>query len=649
MTRTLIIAEKPSVATDIASAVGFLTKHTHKKHKALFYYETEKYLITSASGHLYDIVDKNNDKRDRSFDELPILPEPFYLRPDSKHKSRIALIRELAERKDVDTIINACDAGREGELIFYNINKSLQFKQKIKRLWLQSLTPDAIIESLSKLRDNDDFIQLRKAAVARRKADWLIGINATEALTALKSDGSKYHAGRVKTPTLAFLVQRERSRKTYAIKPYWTLEVEVKIENLSYTGKYAKEQFDQENPEDSPYHIWDEKLARELESQCKSNSLVDITDIDKEIYEEPPELYDLNRLQQEAFEIYGIPPNLTLATVQSLYSDALLSYPRTESSYLPEDYVEVAGDILMKITDFLSVDEVDYVEKLIATSNNINIRDDTLSNGKSVRIRLSQNSSVFDNTKVSDHFAIIPTGKLPNNLNEIEEKIYDLIYRRFISAFMKPATIHETARISMIGNQKFHSIRKVVVESSWLDIDRLGKKKLADLKKYDIILPTIPEKKDYNVLSKEPILAKKTTSPPASYNYSTLIEAMKNASMHISDQKLSQTLSVRGGIGTVATRSYIINNLIQKNYMVNESNYLIPTKKAELLIDLLKELNLNELTEPELTAKWEGRLVGIEAGTEDDELFLNDIKKMAKNIVASAKDQTNTDVPVDWQ
>lgn len=617
MSKALIIAEKPSVAQDIARAVGDATR---KKD----YFETPDYLITSAIGHLVEIYDAEETQKKAnggkwSFTNLPVLPQ-FDLRPIKTTEARVKLIQKLASNKEVATIINACDAGREGELIFHYIAEYLKLTKPTSRLWLQSLTKKAILDGLADLRTSTELDQLRKAAVARSEADWLIGINATRALTALNSKDGGFlltTAGRVQTPTLALLVAREKKRREHVPRAYWTLEVEFSVANGNYLGKWVKPKKDPANEEDSLERIWEHEQAEQLAKLCQQGSTGHVVDSVKERKLSPPALFDLNELQREANKLYSLPARRTLGAAQALYDRyKLLTYPRTESRHLPTDYVSVAEQTLAKLAASGSHASMAPLAQHCHTA-----QAQVAKVGK----------RVFDQSKVTDHFAIIPTGMLPKDtLPDIEQKIFDLVCRRFVGVFLPPALVRETTRITTLKDEQFRTRGRIIAEAGWLAVARSGNK--------DSVIPALANPEETATVTKTAELSAKETKPIARYNDASLLGAMQRAADFVEEAELSEALKAGGGLGTPATRASVIEELIRTDYMVRDSNEIIPTAKAFSLMEILTDMQIGELTKPDLTATWENRLRGIEAGSEDEQEFIANIGEMAKRIVAAAKE-----------
>src|SRR5882762_6884205 len=408
MGKSLIIAEKPSVASDIAKALGGFSKHDD-------YYESDKFVLSSAVGHLLELIvpEEFEVKRGKwSFAHLPVIPPHFGLRPIEKTESRLKVLTKLLKRKDVDQLINACDAGREGELIFRYIVKHTKARQPIKRLWLQSMTPNAIREGFAALRDDQSMLPLADAAVCRSESDWLVGINGARAMTAFNSKTGGFHlttVGRVQTPTLAILVEREEKIKNFVARDYWEIHGTFAAKAGEYPGRWFDENFSRRDGDDQlkPERVWEIARAEAIREKCLGKPGV-VTEESKPTTQLSPLLYDLTSLQREANGRFGFSAKNTLGLAQALYEKhKVLTYPRTDSRALPEDYINTVKDTL----------------KMLGEVTGYSTFADQILKGGWVH----PNKRIFNNAKVSDHFAIIPTMLAPRALSEPEQKLYDLV------------------------------------------------------------------------------------------------------------------------------------------------------------------------------------------------------------------------------
>ena len=612
MGKTLIIAEKPSVATDIARVLGGFVKHTD-------YFESEKYVLSSAIGHLLELAvpEKYEVKRGKwSFANLPVIPPHFDLNPIEKTKPRLKLLSKLIKRKDVDRLINACDAGREGELIFHYIARYVETKKPIKRLWLQSMTPTSIRDGFTKLLDDAAVQSLAKAAVSRSEADWLVGINGTRAMTAFNSQEGGFHkttVGRVQTPTLAILVEREEMIKKFVPRSYWEIHSTFLAKVGNYSGRWFDEKFikDKKDGEQKAERVWDQKYAESIGIKCRGKSGV-VSEDSKPTMEICPQLYDLTSLQRDANGRFGFSAKATLGLAQALYEKhKVLTYPRTDSRALPEDYISTVKGTL----EALKSSRYGVFAKQILKVGWI-----------------KPNKRIFNNSKISDHFAIIPTSLTPKNLSDAEKKLYDLVTKRFLAIFYPAAEFLVTTRITRVENESFKTEGKVMVNSGWQTV--YGKEVRADGADNDAILVAV--KQDETVLTDEVKVTVNHTRPPARFNEATLLSAMESAGKLVEDEELREAMSAKG-LGTPATRASIIEGLVFENYLQRVGRELHPTAKAFSLIILLRGLKVSELTSPELTGNWEFKLRQIEQSKLERNSFMEEIADMTRHMVEQAK------------
>ena len=592
--KKLVIAEKPSVAQDIVRA---LTPIAGKFEKHAEYFESETYVVSSAVGHLVEIQapEEYDVKRGKwSFAHLPVIPPHFDLKPVEKTKARLAAVVKLAKRKDVAEIINACDAGREGELIFRLIEQyaggAKPLGKPVSRLWLQSMTPQAIRDGFSNLRTNAQMQPLADAARCRSEADWLVGINGTRAMTAFNSrDGGFFltTVGRVQTPTLSIVVEREEQIRAFISKDYW----EIHATFTAQAGQYAGKWFDAALRTDRD-RVWSADEAQTIANAVR-NQPATVKEESKPTTQASPLLFDLTSLQREANNKFGFSAKTTLSLAQSLYErHKALTYPRTDSRNLPEDYVSVVGSTL----EMIAHSSMKHLAPFAATAI------------KGKYINPSKPSKrIFDNAKVSDHFAIIPTLQEPGELSEAEQKIYDLVTRRFMAVFFPSAEHQITTRITTAANHTFKTEGKVLVKPGWLAI--YGKEATTEAGDGNLV----PVEKNETVIG-NPVESKALkTRPPARYSEATLLGAMEGAGKTVEDDELRQAMQEKG-LGTPATRSSIIEGLITEKYMLREGRELIATAKAFQLMTLLRGLGVEELCKAELTGGWEYKLAQMEHG-----------------------------------
>jgi len=637
--KTLVIAEKPSVAQDIVRA---LTPVAGKFEKHDDHFESDTYVVTSAVGHLVEIQapEQFDVKRGKwSFANLPVIPPFFDLKPVDKTKTRLNAVVKQAKRKDVSALVNACDAGREGELIFRLIEQyaggAKPLGKPVTRLWLQSMTPQAIRDGFAHLRSNQQMQGLADAARSRSEADWLVGINGTRAMTAFNSrDGGFFltTVGRVQTPTLAVVVEREEQIRKFISRDYWEIHASFAAAAGSYPGKWFDPQWKKtdEDSEKKADRLWTEREAQAIANAVRDQQAT-VTEEASPTTQASPGLFDLTSLQREANGKFGYSAKTTLSLAQSLYErHKALTYPRTDSRHLPEDYVDVAKQTFEMLADSGMKHLAPHA--LTALNNNY----------------VRKLPRVFDNKKVSDHFAIIPTLQAPSGLSEAEQKIYDLVVRRFMAVFFPSAEYQVTTRISKVAQHHFKTVGKVLVKPGWLAIyGKEAAEEVADAKDGDKGQNLVPVQAGEQV-GVESVDAKGLkTRPPARYSEATLLGAMEGAGKLVDDDELREAMQEKG-LGTPATRAATIEGLINEKYMLREPRELIPTAKAFQLMTLLRGLGVEELSRPELTGEWEYKLAQMEQGKLSRDAFMKDIAAMTEHIVKKAKEYDRDTVPGDY-
>jgi DNA topoisomerase-3 len=636
MSKSLIITEKPSVASDIASALGGL-----KKGKD--YYENETYLISWAIGHLFELAVPASMKEQDKWDmkKLPIMPAEFELAPAEKMGARVSVLRKLIRDKNVADIINACDAGREGELIFRYIVQYAGTKKPIKRLWLQSMTPEAIREGFARLRSDAEMQPLASAARSRNEADWLVGINATRAFTLRLSGGrgsTVTSLGRVQTPTLAIIVDREKKIQEFKPRELDEIVGTFRAAAGEYAGRWFDEEFKKDetevertrrlldrlqlnlpNPEQqldsangslwgehrAAARLWHREIADAIQRRCSGkDGLVELEE-KKPTTQASPQLYDLTTLQREANNRFGFSAKRTLQIAQALYEKhKVITYPRTDSRALPEDYLPTVRSTLAEIDN-------PFARKVL--DNNW----------------VKPNKRIFNDSKVGDHFAIIPTGAVSRSLDDYERKLFDMVAKRFVAVFFPPAQHENTTRITRVEGEPFKTEGKILVAPGWLEV--YGRE--APSEKPEENLPPVRQGERVATIGID--IKTDQTKPPARYSEATILSAMEAAGKLVEDEELRDAMKEKG-LGTPATRAAIIETLISAHYLTRHGKELQPTAKAIQTITLLKSA-VPELTSPELTGEWEFRLREIEHRKLTRDAFMRDIRHLTEEIVGKAK------------
>lgn len=609
--KTLIIAEKPSVAGDLTKVLpGKFTKT--KTH-----YESDSYIVSYAIGHLVSIkYPEEIDPKYKSWSlaNLPILPEKFPLKGLQGTKGQLNALQKLIRRRDVTEIINACDAGREGELIFtyilrYVWNASVA-RKSLKRLWLQSMTRDAIKTGFANLRDHKEMHALEDAALCRSESDWLIGLNATRALTGFNSRKGGFFltpCGRVQTPTLSLLVKREQFRLAFKAQEYFTLLATFSFDSGNYTGKWINQKFkkDPKHEHGRQDRIWQEKNAQGIVEKC-SGQPAKIAETSKNSSQRSPGLYDLTTLQREANSRFGFSAKNTLGLAQALYEKhKVLTYPRTDSRHLPEDYL---SDVI----------------KTVKSQQNwqFGVHAKTALTQKYIKLE----KRIFNNKKISDHHAIIPTNKLPGNLSEPELKIYTMVTQRFLAVFFPPTRYLNTKRLSIVCDETFLTEGKIQIDPGWKIIYQGNGNQETDK-----LLTEIPQ--DSAVSCEKIDKEKLETKPPPRFNEATLLSAMEHSGKLVEDEELAEAMKERG-LGTPATRAAIIEKLLKEKYIVREGKELTPTGKAFELLSLLEALKIEVLASPQMTGEWEFKLNQILLGKLTREKFMKEIRELAAHIIS---------------
>jgi DNA topoisomerase-3 len=614
MSKALIIAEKPSVAADIAKALGGFKKVTEGNES---YFESKDNVLSSAVGHLVELclpgeLDKKKGKW--SFANLPVIPDEFALKPIERSEGRLRLLKKLMKRADVTSLINACDAGREGELIFRYIVKLAGCKKPIERLWLQSMTPASIRDGFAHLRPGSELEPLASAAVCRSESDWLVGINGTRALTAFNSRNGGFQltpVGRVQTPTLAIVVERDQKIKSFVPKGYWEVHATFAAKAGTYPGRWFKDEFakDEANPDAKAERLWTEAEARAIEEKCRGKTGV-VTEEKKPATQMSPLLYDLTTLQREANGRLGLSAKGTLSIAQRLYEHhKVLTYPRTDSRALPEDYIDTVKGILRNMDG----------GPLGTFAGKI------LSEGW-----VKPNKRIFNNAKISDHFAITPTLESPDKLNDIERKVYEMVAKRFLSVFYPAAQFEVTTRITRVENEPFKTDGKILVVPGWLEI--YGREEVSSDDQ-----PALVPVEEHETVKTQEIEAKGLeTRPPAKFTEATLLSAMEGAGKLVEDEELREAMAAKG-LGTPATRAATIEGLLSEEYLRREGREITSTPKAWALMELLHAVDIPALASPEMTGEWEYKLKQMEHGELARSRFMEEIVGLTQTIVEKAK------------
>jgi DNA topoisomerase-3 len=603
MSKTLVLAEKPSVGRDIARVLSC-------SQKGNGYFEGNKYIVTWALGHLVTLADPDAyDQKYASWkiEDLPMLPSPLKLVVIKQSGRQFSIVKQQMHKKEVDKIVIATDAGREGELVARWILEKAGVRKPIKRLWISSVTDKAIKDGFSNLKEGKEYKNLYASAAARAEADWFVGINATRALTC------KYNAqlscGRVQTPTLAIIARREEEIQNFKPKTFYGITASANGLNLIWQDRRTKDTktFDQE------------RCGQILRSvRNKDAQIVEINKAYKKRY--PPQLYDLTELQRDAHKIFGYSAKETLSIMQNLYErHKLLTYPRTDSRYIPTDIVDT-------LKDRIKACGVGQYARMAA---------------QVLKKPIKANKSFVDNGKVSDHHAIIPTEeRFAASLSERERKVYDLVLKRFFAVFYPPFEYEQTTIKAEIGEQTFTAKGKVMLKQGWKEIyeDNFDDQEEEDASIADQKLPPLNKGDILKVSSISPTRGE--TKPPKPFNEGTLLSAMENPAKYMAgeDKSLIKTIGETGGLGTVATRADIIDKLFNTFLIEKKGEDIFLTAKGRQLLELVPE----DLKSPALTAQWEQKLSNIAHGALAKDIFIDEMKLYAKKVVNQIKNSEKT-------
>ena len=615
MPKTLIIAEKPSVAQDLARALG-------KVPRAGEHFENDEYVIASAIGHVVELeMPEDIDKKRYGFwrlETLPIIPEKFGLKPIADSKERYNQLKKLLHRKDIDLVINACDAGREGELIFQNLYQLSKSKLPVKRAWMQTMTAEGIREAFRALRSSEEMAGLADAARSRSESDWLIGINGTRAITKRfygSRGGNVATVGRVQTPTLAIVVNRELEIRNFQPRDYWRVLAKFQILHGTYEGVYQRPDFqkNERDEHDRVDRIWEKAAAEAIVAACQGHPLAHVSEEKKSSTQASPRLYDLTTLQREVNNRFSLSARRTLQIAQALYErHKVITYPRTDSRALPEDYIATCKQTLGKLEGDLGRHGQTALEKGWVRPN----------------------KRIFNNAQISDHFAIIPTGTEPKHLDEMEAKVYDMIARRFVATFFPAAEFDVTTRISKVAaKHDFKTEGKVLTSPGWLAV--YGRTTVDDSAESKA-LPSLTNQDNHQARTLSAELQAETTKPPPRYTEATLLSAMERAGKMVDDEELAEAMKERG-LGTPATRADIIDGLLNQKYLERHERELRPTTKAESLLEFLSAVHADSLTKPDMTGEWEFKLREMEHGKFSRREFMKEIVDATKRLVDRTK------------
>ena len=630
MTKTLIVAEKPSVAKDLAAALGGC-------RKVESWWESDSVVITSAIGHLIAIDSEIATIKGRTLNTLPVIPQKFDLKVDPNRQDQFFVVKRLMSRYDCSSVVNACDAGREGELIFRLIYNHAGCKLPISRLWIQSMNPDALRKGMSKLRTDKEMQSLADAAYCRSEADWIVGINGSRGVTALNRILTGIYenrsVGRVQTPTLAMVVDHENFILNFVPEIFWELTGTFKTSEGSYKAKWVNtsikaadgESFDEAEKRKS--RITDKNLLDELLAKCKGVDPTSVEDRQKPKRRYSGKLYEMTSLQHEANKRFKLSAQKTLDIAQSLYErHKVITYPRTGSDALPEDYAPTVKSTLKQLRGYEHFGP--HIDKIF-DKNWVN----------------PSSKYVFDNSRITDHFAIIPTGTMPGSMTKEEAQVFNLIMTRFVEVFFPAAIYSETERITIVSGETFRVSGSVLVDPGFLVVDGYAEKSGVGMCNY------VPG----SLVKTTGMAAKESkTKAPERLTEGKLLGLMETAGKKMDDESLRDTLK-EIGLGTPATRASIIEGLLDDGskkqqkiklapgeqprlvvpYLVREGKeqFLVPTHKAMSLIAFLRENSLEALTSAAMTGEWEKRLMEMEKGTFKRETFMKMIADETHRII----------------
>ncbi|MDA1353604.1 MAG: DNA topoisomerase 3 [bacterium] len=627
---TLIITEKPSVAGDIAKVLKVTSKRDG-------YYEGNGYQITWAFGHLLTLVHPEEyDPKLKSWQlaTLPIMPSTFKTKPngDDRAQAQLATIKRLILDDNTSDIVCATDAGREGELIFRYIYAHAETEKPIKRLWISSQTDKAIKDGFDSLKDGKEYVPLFESAICRSEADWLIGINATRSYTITCSNGQGVMSvGRVQTPVLKMIVERYREHQAFESKEFFEIFADINHENGTFAAKWFDKDFkvkdadktDEKTQPEPNDRLNEKEKAETILNELKNATGATIHSVShKSKKEKPPLLYDLTELQRDANKRFKFSANQTLKIAQSLYeSHKVLTYPRTSSRYLSTDMVPQLAQRFANLTHIN-----DY--KDIATALAANPPKPT--------------KRVVDDSKVTDHHAIILTDKKPEpgRLSSDEQKIFDLVVRRFLAAFLPDCEKNHSEIITKLGNHHLKATGTIITNDGWRAAYNTEKQDKPDAKpkkktqqETEVMLPNVTKNDPVNASNHK--LHQGKTKAPSLHNEASLLAAMETAGKMVEDEELRDAMK-ECGLGTAATRAQILERLLTVQYITRDKNKLVPTEKGLHLIDSIKD---DELMSPELTGQWEKKLNDMAQGKYKRDSFMDEIRSFTQKITQKSLDE----------
>lgn len=607
----IIVAEKPSQARAISDAIGV-------KGRGAGFIDGGSVVVSWCIGHLVELAppEAYDEALARwTLEKLPFLPQEFKIVPSKATIEQFKILKTLLLRSDVTDVVCATDSGREGELIFDLVYRATGCKHPVKRLWTASLTPEAIREAYASLRPASEFAGLRAAAHCRARADWLVGLNATRAQTlrAQAAGGTGVWAvGRVQTPTLAMLVAREKAIRNFVSHPFWQVDTVFGARQGCYSSRWFVER--------------DGKIVTQIASKSEADSIVlrirGLQGVVESVVgvnhaRKPEQFFDLTSLQREANKRFGFSAEKTLQLTQSLYERGILSYPRTNSRYITEAEAAKLSNIMRALPSI-------YGEFVKQTSGRI------------------LGKRFVDATKVEDHHAILPTGK-SGTMSSDEEQIFDLVARRTLAAFFDDEISRKTTIITVVGNDKFRSVGRVVLSPGWTVVEGAVQRESAnDVEDVeDNVLPEV--QKGENVSFEKADAKEGKTQPPKAFSEADLLGAMETAGKTLTNEEMREAMK-DSGLGTPATRAAIIEGLLSREFTTRKGKAIVPTEKG---IRLIESLQSGALKSPELTGDWENRLEKVRRGQLSPELFMTSVREYTAQIVAQIKGQSVASMMVD--